>query len=332
MTRRRTYPGSIYADRGRLYIHIFGVRHATGLSDNKAGRIQAERLLVALYEKHYGVDGGIDIIPDLTEAFDEFKHSLVNRLDKTIRCYKDAFNAIAGKVDIINESEIRNAVINYLRYSKHSQMTKFTYINQFGIFLNYCNKRNWLPKIDLKADYMVKKPDIIVKIWTEDEISLIVNYLRGRNPELSLMLEFMTLTGARIIDCLTLDWLQIQFPVIIWKNKRSKRPEPRPISQKAYDVLLSIGREQTGKVFKWKYSTESRLIRHLKNACKDLNIEMEGRGYQEFRIVFRNRLLEAGCSPEDAQYLMRHSSMRITNEHYTFRDSNRLKKVLEKVK
>ena len=52
-TKRRTYPGSIYADRGKLYINIFGVRHSTGLTDNKTGRLRAEEFLIMLYDNRH---------------------------------------------------------------------------------------------------------------------------------------------------------------------------------------------------------------------------------------------------------------------------------------
>lgn len=334
-SKRRTYPGSIYADRGKLIVKLNGEKHYTGLLDNKLGRARAEDILIHIYNQQHGLNSEIVKIPDLKSAFDEFIDSLVNRLPKTLTGYGSSFDAIVKKNKSlpVSEDNIRTIVIKYLKETLHSKVTQHTYINEFQVFLNFCFKKKWLPKINLKEDYRVRKPATVSLIWEDDEINLLLSYFSHSEPlyELSVLIRFMLLTGSRVVDCLTLDWSQIGNGMIDFKNKITKKSEPRPLSEKALSCLKTIGRGETGKVFRWKHGSSSRIHRYLREACQVLSIERNGRAFQEFRRTFRDRLLLSGCPPEYAQFLMRHADKEITDKIYTYYGKERISAELEKI-
>ena len=201
------------------------------------------------------------------------------------------------------------------------------------MFLNFCFKKKWLPKINLKEDYRVRKQATVSLIWEDDEINLLLNYFSHSELlyELSVLIRFMLLTGARVVDCLTLDWSQIGKGMIDFKNKITKKSEPRPLLEKALYCLRTIGRGETGKVFRWQHTAATTIHKHLRDACNVLAIERNGRAYQEFRRTFRDRLLLSGCPPEYAQFLMRHSDKEITDKIYTYYGKERIAAELEKI-
>jgi len=332
MTRRRTYPGSIYADkRGLLYIHIFGKRHATGLKNGKAGRQEAERLLISIYERHFGLSGNSEFIPYINDAYTEFDSELINRYTKTKRNYRCAYDAIIRHDFLLSEREVRQEVRNYLNTTEHSKVTIHTYITELQVFLNYCTKKNWLPKIELKKDYKIRAPKAKPQEWHDNEIQKILSYLiKKRHTDLAIMIRFQLLTGARLVDAIGLHWSDIEGNVIKFKNKITKEPEPRHVSTKAIRLLNHLPHNKD-KVFRWTTQGTSHLHRILRNACADCGIERNGRSFQEFRLTFRMRLLRTGVPDAFAQHLMRHSTLELTNQIYTVYQLKDMEKFIEKL-
>lgn len=155
----------------------------------------------------------------------------------------------------------------------------------------------------------------IPKVCLEGVATLLAHLDKIR-PEMAIMIKFMLETGARLVDCLTLQWSQIKGNKIVWNNKVTKKNEPRPITSTAINLLNKLPK-RTDKVFRWSYNTSTRLEKWLKDAFKKCGIEQNGRAYQEFRSTFRMNLLERKVPEIYIEYLMRHSKPEITWEYYT---------------
>jgi integrase len=326
---KRSIPGSIYAIRGKIAIKLQGKIHYTGLKDTRIGRQYAENILLELYKK----SKEINLIPEkktpsIAEAFELFLNFKVNYYEKTRVTHRLAYKAIIKTNFILNKDDIEKSIINYINSTSHAPTSINIYLRHFNIFLNFCNEKNWLPKLQLKKNFFVKENRTEPEPYTEEEIQQFINFFKISKPEFSLFLEFMIETGCRGVDALTLAPDKIKNDSIIWSNKITKKPEQRPISKRAKEILDSLP-ERSDRIFIWSYSSFSLLHKWLKAAAKDLSIELNGRGFQEFRSAFRMKLLERGTPIEYVMYLMRHKHFNTTEIHYTQYKIENIKQFLE---
>jgi integrase len=325
MPRKKTIPGSIYVQNGRtkLMIKFQGRRIATGLEDTKEGRKIAALMLERLYLESKGLAPIVEEEQKgirLDDAFDKFLEVHCSNKSHTTRInYTLAFKAIVQKNYVLNVDDIEHDIIAYLQAAHergHSDVTINTYLNQFQVFLNFCTKRGWLPTTDFKRQHK-KKVDPQVQIFELNECEQLIAYFRKHDEEVAFLIEFMLLTGARVIDALTLTFEQVKPNVIVFINKITKKTEVVPAPARVIaivDILRADGRE---KVFRWTYAGKSFLNKMLNKALKECGIEKRRRGFQEFRTTYRNNLLDSGVAPEVVMKLMRHQSLDVTTRHYT---------------
>ena len=331
-SKKRTYPGSIFAQKGYLYINLKGKRYPTHLIDNKLGRERAKDYLELLWERSMDLESNVEKGILVKEAFQKFKEFKVNLFKKTLDNYEDGYNAIIKENYILNLEKIERDIQRYIRETKHSAVTINNYLRNLQIFLSYCHKKKWIAASTIKSDYKVNQEDSYPQVWKEEEIKSIIDYFdANKKHELVIMIKFMLTTGARTVDCLNLTPDDITETEIHFRNKKTKKLEKRPLSKNVKELLAELPK-YSDRIFPWKYSTSSRLHKWLKDACEKLNIEMNKRSYQEFRITFRMKLLDAGTPEAYIQYLMRHKKQETTYEKYTkLQDNTEIMKYLEKV-
>ncbi len=316
-------------------IKFQGRRIATGLEDTKEGRKIAMQLLERLYLESKGLAPVVEEESEgmrLDDAFDKFLevHGS-NKSKATKQNYTLAFKAIARTNYILSEAAVEADVLHYVRTAHkrgHNDTTINTYLKEFQTFLNFCSKRGWLPQTSFAAQHR-KKTEVRVQVFEDWEIEKITAYFDKHDVELSILIQFQLQTGARVVDCLTLTWQQIVGDSILWVNKVTKKPEPRPVTPQAIELLHRLERKDD-KVFRWQHISRVFLAKQLNRAMEACGIEKKGRGLQEMRVSFRNKLLDSGIPPEVAMKLMRHASLSTTLRHYTRITDEALKNALQK--
>lgn len=325
MSRKKTIPGSIYVQNGRtkLMIKFQGRRIATGLEDTKEGRKIAMQLLERLYLESKGLAPVVEEESEgmrLDDAFDKFLEVHCSNKSHTTRVnYTLAFKAIVQKNYVLNVGDLEQDIIAYLHAAQqkgHSDVTINTYLNQFQVFLNFCTKRGWLPATDFKRQHK-KKVEPLVQVFEPEEYDMLIAYFRQADNEIALLIEFMLLTGARMIDALTLTFEQIKPGMIVFVNKITKKAEVVAAPARAMAIAEELRADGRSKVFRWTYAGKSYLNKMLNQAMSSCGIEKKRRGFQEFRTTYRNNLLDSGVAPEVVMKLMRHHSLDVTTRHYT---------------
>lgn len=341
MARKKTLPGSIYVQTGsrRLMIKFKGRRISTGLQDTQEGRRIAAKLLEQLYLESMGVQPAT-IAQDkhtirLDDAFDKFLEVHCSNKSKTTRSnYTLAYKTIARTNYTLTVENLEADVLYYIKTARergHTDISINSYLTQFQVFLNFCTKRGWLPATNFKSQHR-KKVQYTVQVFTDEEVRAILEYFAIHDPECGAMIEVMMLTGARVIDALTLTWVQVheEERSITFQNKISKQPELVPVLPRVMEVLNTLPRNRA-KVFRWEYISQSHCHKLLNQAMRACGIEKKGRSFQEFRTSYRNNLLDAGVAPELVMKLMRHRDLTTTTKHYTRVTNDMLQKSLEKM-
>lgn len=316
MGRKRTFPGSIYVRNGYLYIRVGGKRFSTGLRDTQKGRQYAEALLRKIWLEGVGLQE-ISRKPSLYRAFAEFLSSKLNIMEKTRKSYIYAFKRIFLVDSRLTESEVENQVKTYVQSTTDRPTSIHINLRSIRVFLRWCVEKGWLSGYKFLRNYFPKNRTKTSKNFSDAEIDKILGYFQENNREMYNLIRFMILTGARLVDVLTLEWGQIRENKIHWENKITKTIEPRMFVREVVSILEEQRKISPKKVFSWKYSSASSLRRMLKKALEELGIYNPGRGFQGFRVYFRMRLLSGNFPIEYVVYLMRHSSAAITLEHYT---------------
>lgn len=330
MPRKRTTMGSIYADRGRLYVKFKGQRFAVGVRDTKVGRKRAEKLLDKLWESYHKVGELVDKSNiKVKDAFEKFLLTKITNYDKTIKMYKSSYKAIITDNYYLTEDNIERDIQDFVRHSTYSQVTKNTYLRHLRVFLKYCERKTWIPLVDV-GSYMKTVTSPAKEPFEDEEIEALLEYFRLKHPKTGKIIEFMVETGARMVDALTLEWDQVKGDTVVWRNKITKRPEPRPISKRAKEILELFAHADK-KVFGYSYASAPRLNYRLRRACCDCLIDRRGRSFQNLRVTFRMRLLKAGVPKEYVMYLLRHRYENVTDNYYTHFEDSSIRNMLDRI-
>jgi integrase len=336
MRSKKTIPGSIYkpSAANTLVVKFKGRKIHTGLQEGKVGRQLAEQLLMKLWREYIGLDE-VQVRNKImiSEAYEKFMKTKVNNLKSTLRNYDTAYKNIIRGDYPIDENKIEEDIQEYLKNTKHGDVSKNFNLSSLNVFISYCLEKEWVKKINIYHNYMkrIETPEIV--IYTEEEIATLTEHLDKTDKELSLMIQLMLETGARKVDALTLNWDKVEEDMVIWKNKISKNKEPRPISRKAKEILNKIAEISTGtsteKVFRWEHSNSTICNFLLNKAFKETKIDRKGRSFQEFRSTFRMKLVKKGVPELYIQYLMRHKSLVTTKKYYSSYEDNVIKQYLD---
>lgn len=322
-----TVPGSIFKRKSseKLYINFRGVQYSTGLKDTKQGRKLALTILENMYLDYRNLR--VTNAPvTFAEAWEQYAASLVNVAEKTITCYKTGFDKfIINPNEYLTSTSIEKAVIIFMNkyHSNHnlSKVSVNTYLNVFQLFINFCSRapRKWIDMINYKTKYSLKTEQRLAQSYSPFECYQLIKYFYAHDIEIAYLIFFMIETGARVVDALTLEWSQVDFDnkSIRWKNKISKLEEIRPASNTAIHILQRLKQMNTSKVFQMKYNYTQPLLLKLRNGMRELNIPRQNRRYQEFRVTFRMNLKLKGIDEHVIEYMLRHSTGNIMENHYT---------------
>lgn len=335
MARRDTINiGSVFEYRGKLRVKIripneFDAKgrprylvKPTPFADSPRGRQHAKQVLDDLYfELYHGHRTSPTSVrtPLVGELFAQFLDHKT-RMHSTEVNYRLAYERIIRGNYPVSQERLEEDVKAFVRSSNNLRPASInTYLRQIAAFFNWMSIERDI-KVPQRLIYRFGlRAKTLVLDFTDDEVESMV----ARNPddEFTRMLTVMVETGARPVDVLTLDWDQVDLAggIVAWRNKISKRPEPRPVSKKALAVLLAMRTEHPDrtKVFRWAHSSVSRLRRTFASHLEACDIEIHGRSLKHLRTTFKRRLMAKGLPFEVQMYLMRHQSADVTLGNYT---------------
>ena len=299
-------PGTVYAKGGYLYIRVNGRVVATRLPDTAGNRRIAARLKRDMW---LGVLVGSDT-PTVAKAWERFQGE-ANVSARTMQGYEAAY------VRMLNTSErsctltaeiLTRAAARFRREhaGRLSPVTINTMLRNFRAFAMWSQRTYQLQPVDISSQ-MVRAP-------APEPVSISRDVLEKlpRHP-LTPLFCFMACTGARPVDALGLDPANVQdmarkpIPVgnnvpvvaqIVWRNKITKAPEPRPVHP---DALLWL--PLIWAVDRMHATTYSKVWRRV-----------SGLRLKDARSTF---LALIASLPWDTRvYLMRHHPQGVTERHY----------------
>jgi len=329
-----TIPGSIFVDKrtGKLIVVYKNKRIYTGLKDNEYNRKLAQKIKLNLYLEHQGLieKNIIERRRSIEETFNEFINNHSKKIEKkTLQSYILSFKRIITIDKYLSEENIEKSIIEFLNNNTELSNTSINiYLRSFQVFLNYCNQNKYLSNVQIYKKYKRKSINKQIEVYNNNEIEILLDYFDKKDYEFKILIILMLSTGMRIGECLKLEKTQIKDNYIILGNKINKNQEVVYINNELKNELMKLNKDN--KVFRWKYSSYSRLSRRLKEAFEKLGIN-NNKSFHEFRKTFLRKLYDENTPLQIAQKLMRHSNINVTIEHYSKIYENELKEYQEKV-
>ncbi len=294
-------PGTIYAKRGYLYVRVSGEVIATGLRDTAANRrlcetIRKERYVQSLMAPYVGAVHRAP--PTYGEAFDAWMRDTPNMHATTRKHYTLACRTIGAGVWGRMATDARAVALAWLRDpvgssgERVSAVSQATYIRGWRAFARWISKRYGVP-CDM-AGLEPRRVHVEPEWVTPEEIASVSGHY-------AWLWRFMYLTGARPVDVLglTADRLLRDRQGVVWYNKITKAPEPRPVCTEAWRIITAHTPPQ---------------YRQKRLVARSWEREGIGKPLKALRAGF---LRHIDPLPGHVQvWLMRHSTGSVTEMHY----------------
>jgi len=329
--KKRTFPGSIFLRGSRIYIKFKGRQIATGLRDTQEGWKIAEHRLREMYHEMAGVPSALSPSKAIlvNDAFQRFlREHCSNKTPKTVRSYSDAFHKIVSNNYYVDIERIRQDIVGFVSTTLLSGTSVNIHLRSFQVFLTFCYKRQYTPALLQTKDFKKSVAPKVVQVFTHEETSALIAYFATRDHTFSLLLRFAIETGWRIKEILDLTWSDIDTNELRRIPKDKNRADPTPMTNALREILADLPKT-SDKVFPWKSTSQSSLLRRLNKAMEELGIPKANRGWHTFRKTATNRWLDRSLPIEEVQTLLGHQSITTTRKHYTKVNLERLGKKLD---
>ncbi len=347
--KKNVFPGSIFEERGQwsLKVRINNevdrngkpkyTKITTRLPATPENRKLVEKKREQIHVQKFLPKQDDRKVIRLQEAFELFLQTK-DLLPKTRRNYQLAFDIISRKQNYLLTIDNLEEDVLYFKnrtavQRNYSAVTINTYLRCFQVFLNFCTERKFLEQTKFKAQFGKREVKKEVQIFTDEEVTAILNDCAEHDKELGLLVGLMVETGARPVDALNLKCSEVDLAngIVNWYNKITKNIEPTPVSARAREVLqeaLTLAGERE-RVFRWQHASLSRVTDRLNASMKRVGVEKNGRSFKNFRTTFKFRIRHLPF--EFQMRLMRHSSPDVTLGHYTFYDNSEIRERLDTV-
>jgi integrase/recombinase XerD len=328
--QRNDLPGKFKVRGNKISIRYKGRDIATKCSNTLQGWKLANKFWEEKYEEIDAIISGEkdtpDTIKNIFEKFIAYKKQYNNISKNTAKLYDYRIKKIFGANldDVFTEKLIKKSIEKFIKNTTLEKSTINNILVGNQIFFNWASeeennfipKKNYIKKYKQTASKSVKPP------YTEDEYKMFVSHFEDtNNKEMSLFIQFLWNTGARVSEAISIKIDDIDFennyiliPNKIFKSQQETlllTGETKEIIQK----IISLNKSKNGKLFSWKNSFGATTTLNI--AEKKLNIKIKKRGFHGFRRGFADRLIRSGVKLQDTQKILRHRDITTTEKYYT---------------
>lgn len=211
-----------------------------------------------------------------------------------------------------------------------SPYTVAKYLRTLKSLFSFAVHRDLMRKNPVTRALKIKLPDKQPVIYAQSEIELLFAYLEKHDLDLKRQLEFLLLTGFRVSEsCLfTFDRIDVQLQTLLYWNKKKKRDELFPISDRLNALLESCPRTWYPRVF--KYETRYAVYKRFKHALATVGITKKI-AIHNLKATYATSIARAGADIKMLHELSHHKSEQTTMRHYLFVDLEEKRKMLNKV-
>lgn len=352
--KTKSYVGTVFSQTkksGVKYLYyktpLFknGKTISTGLIDTPAHRkLIISKLKEYQYNQFESVNESEKYIYELFDMFFNYCINIKKLTPKTLQGYKYAFEkvyinnfSISDKVIVGNKqiSKVESELSNIYKLSMN-QNSKSIIMRSVLVFVNWLIEENYIQPFIFKK-YKIQQQAKKIEIFTDDEISKILNEAKNTNYKVYQFLLFLANTGARGKEALQLTFDNIDFVngLITFPNKINKNTfQTIPINKTALELCKELYKETKTaprkNVFDYKISSIRYISKVLTGIMSKLDIDKNGK-LHIFRKYYATKIVESGASPFETQKLVRHANIQTTIAHYYLQDNKKLTELVNKI-
>ena len=345
--QRNDLKGNFKVIGNKIYVRYKGQDYATKCNNTASGWKLANKWWEQKIEEIDAILSGekeaSDTIKNVFQKFIEHKIQYDKITNATIKTYEYRIKIVFGDYlnELLTEKIIKIALDNFITKTKLSPTTINNVLVGVQIFFKWVSddeQQYIAPKYYIKK-YKQSSPKKIRPPYTEEEYLMFIDYFENetKHEEMSLLLQFLWNTGARIGESLNIKIADIDFKnnyIIIPNKKFKSQQETLLLTDETKEIIqkiITLKQSKTDKLFSW--SSKVTPIKNLENAESKLEIKIRGRAFHGFRRSFADRLFNSGFDMPEIQEAMRHRTINTTLEHYkSFNKTNIIKKLNEKLK
>jgi len=181
-----------------------------------------------------------------------------------------------------------------------------TVLRHFKVLLNWAYDRGLIEHVPpIKQLKMQKKP---IRWLTKDDVSKVLD---NCSESFGDLIKLYILTGARRNEILYCEWKQIDLKSnrILLPSVKSKQKEYLYLNKQAKSILLKY-QDSTPRPFQW---TKDEVRHEYARTCKKAKITST---IHDLRRTCGARLVEKGVDIFRVSKFLRHSSVKVTQDHY----------------
>lgn len=340
---------------GRWYVLFRRRQYATGLEATDANVDAAERYALDIVDRHRR---GEDLSAgrrraSIGEAFDLFlAERTTTRSPRTLTAYRSAFDAFVR----VRSMPLTAANVTDMVRAAIARRTSVgagwdTYRRSFQTFLTWCVGRGWLPHGYDVADLVPKRTPKRPRTFTHAELTDVVAYFDGRDPDMADLVRLLWATGLRIHEALGLTWRDVDSAdaVLHVLSKDGRRREVVPVTRRGLAIIEAMRARRTAArrtvvdtmgrrrvydqadqdtLFPWTMANYTRLRMRLVSALAAMGHDADGRSFHTIRKTFISDMARAGIDVRLASRLAR-CGIEVMMRHYTEIRTDEARRALE---
>lgn len=352
--KKKTYAGTVFSQTkksGIKYLYYKtpyfknGKTISTGLVDTPAHRkLIINKLKEYQYKQFESVNESEKYIYEIFDMFINYCINIKKLTPKTIQGYKYAFEKIyTDNFSISEKTIVGNKQISRVESELNntyklpiSQNSKSIIMRSVLVFANWLIEENYIQPFIFKK-YKIQQQSKKIEIFTDNEISKILNEAKITNYKVYQFLLFLANTGARGKEAfeLTFDNIDFKNGLITFPNKINKNTfQTIPINKTALELCRELHQETKTSprktLFNYKISSLRYISKVLSEVMNKLNINKNGK-LHIFRKYYATKIVDSGASPFETQKLVRHANIQTTIAHYYSQDNKKLSELVNKI-
>lgn len=260
----------------------------------------------------------------LSEARDFFKAKKTDLSEKGMDLYilsvEHLIKAVGDIYLMDFDHQSRFKLMEFFEGRKIADSTKNIYLNHLKSFFNFFIKNEMLEKNYIR---LVREQKKEIEIIPQSDVDKILGTLEG---ERYFLIQFLLLTGLRVGEALALSPSKINLDTMLFKytNFKAKKEALKPIIKPLYDLLIKFDVKNREELF--HYNNFWGVASFWRRLMEDLGMKYN---LHQLRKTCGSYLANIGVDIFFVSHYLGHSSVKVTEEFYTFAMKEKIRKEID---
>lgn len=323
---------SVYKKGKRIYISWYDPfegktkNRSTGLEYSKENFQKAKliaKTLQAEIDKNVMERNRLGIKRNsVASSIEHFLRVNSNKHKSTIYEYNHFFQLFTKKFDvkdpvtIINKTNCEEWLISLREYN-YQQNTLYGFTKVLKKYLNFLFEYNYIPMFKLNSD-VVYKPEVKdIIVFSEEDISKILNSLDTKNNNFRTMIYLLLYTGLRPSDIYRITVKDIDFKnrTLRYYSEKTRQYFEVPFHREL-EIVLKERVAEVGDGYILNYESINNMGKAFRRFLKQIGLHGKGYNLRTFRKTFITLAHQSGIDLATVSKIVGHKKITTTEKYY----------------